>query len=48
MYQLSATCNDERNEIVYLKNQIQVLEGYVTRLMSDGHQQQNIENEAYS
>ena len=32
MYQLSATCNDKRNEIAYLKNQIQVLEGYVTRL----------------
>jgi chromosome segregation ATPase len=30
MYQLSATCNDKRNEITYLKNQIQVLEGYVT------------------
>src|SRR5690242_17431900 len=25
MYQLSATCNDKRNEIGYLKNQIQVL-----------------------
>ena len=25
MYQLSATCNDKRNEIAYLKNQIQVL-----------------------
>ena len=24
MYQLSATCNDKRNEIAYLKNQIQV------------------------
>ena len=24
MYQLSATCNDKRNEIVYLKNQIQL------------------------
>jgi len=31
MYQLSATCNDKRNEISYLKNQIQALEGYVTR-----------------
>jgi hypothetical protein len=32
MYQLSATCNNKRNEIVYLQNQIQVLEEYVTRL----------------
>jgi len=32
MYQLSATCNSKRNEIAYLKNQIQVLEGFVTRL----------------
>jgi DNA-binding CsgD family transcriptional regulator len=32
MYQLSATCNDKRNEIAYLKSQVQVLEGYVTRL----------------
>jgi chromosome segregation ATPase len=47
IYQLSATCNDKRNEIVYLKSQIQVLEGYVTRLKSDGQQQQKIENEAY-
>jgi flagellar biosynthesis chaperone FliJ len=28
IYQLSATCNSKRNEIAYLKNQIQVLEGY--------------------
>ena len=47
IYQLSATCNSKRNEISYLKSQIQVLEGYVTRLKSDG-QQQKIENEAYS
>ena len=31
----------------YLKSQIQVLEGYATRLKSDG-QQQKIEKEAYS
>ena len=48
MYQISATCNDKRNEIVYLQAQIQALEGYVTRLKSDGQQQQKIENEAYS
>ena len=48
IYQLSTTCNDKRNEIIYLKNQIQALEGYVTRLKSDGQQQQKFENEAYS
>ena len=36
--QLSATCNDKRNEIVYLQNQIQVLEGYVCRLKNDSQQ----------
>jgi hypothetical protein len=35
MYQLSATCNSKRNEISYLKNQIQVIEEYVTRPNSD-------------
>ena len=48
MYQLSTTCNNKRNEIVYLKNQIQVLEVYVSRLKSDSQQQQKFENEAYS
>ena len=48
MYQLSATCNDKRNEIAYLQAQIQALEEYVTRLKSDGQTQQKIENEAYS
>jgi chromosome segregation ATPase len=47
IYQLSTTCNDERDEIAYLQAEIQVLEGYVTRLKSDG-QQHKIENEAYS
>src|SRR5205823_10360946 len=28
IYQLSATCNDKRNGIAYLQNQIQALEGY--------------------
>jgi hypothetical protein len=32
IYQLSATCNDKRNEIAYLQNQLQAVEGYVTRL----------------
>ena len=39
MYQLSATCNDKRNEISYLKNQIQVLEGYVNGLKNHNQQQ---------
>jgi chromosome segregation ATPase len=38
MYQLSATCNDKRNEIAYLKNQIQVLEGYVNGLKKNRNQ----------
>src|SRR6478609_4678038 len=46
MYQLSATCDDKRNEISYLKNQIQVLEGYIDRLKSDN--QQKIGNETHS
>ena len=46
MYQLSATCNDKRNEIAYLKNQIQVVEGYIDRLKSDN--QQKIGNETHS
>ena len=47
MYQLSATCNDKRNEISYLKNQIQVLQGYVNGLKNRTQQQQEeIENES--
>jgi chromosome segregation ATPase len=46
MYQISTTCNDKRNEIAYLKNQIQVLEGYIDRLKSDN--QQKIGNETHS
>jgi hypothetical protein len=38
MYQLSATCNDKRNEIAYLQNQIQGLEEYVCRLKNDNQQ----------
>jgi hypothetical protein len=38
MYQLSVTCNDRRNEIVYLQNQIQVLEEYVCKLKNDCQQ----------
>ena len=39
MYQLSATCNDKRNEIAYLQAQIQVLEGYVNGLKNRSQQQ---------
>ena len=38
MYQLSATCNDKRNEMSYLQAQIQALEGYVDRFNSDNQQ----------
>ena len=38
MYQLSTTCNNKRDEIAYLKNQIQALEGYVNGL-KDRNQQ---------
>ena len=49
MYQLSATCNDKRNEIAYLKNQIQVLEGYVNGLKNRNQQQQEeIQNKSYT
>ena len=45
IYQLSATCNDRRNEMSYLQAQIQALEVYVDRFKSDS--QQKIENERY-
>jgi hypothetical protein len=50
MYQLSATCNDRRNEIAYLKNQIQLLEGYVNGLKKNCNQQQQeeIRNKSYT
>jgi hypothetical protein len=44
-YSLSATCNNKRNEFAYLKNQIQVLEGYVNGL--NNYTQQKIENEIH-
>ena len=47
MYQLSATCNDKRNEIAYLKNQIQALEVYVNG-PENRNQQRKIENESYT
>jgi hypothetical protein len=49
MYQLSTTCNDKRNDIAYLKNQIQALEGYVNGLKNRNQQQQqqeDIQNES--
>jgi polyhydroxyalkanoate synthesis regulator phasin len=45
IYQLSATCNNKRNEITYLQNQIQALEGYVRGLENHNQQQQEIQNE---
>ena len=50
MYQLSATCNNKRNEIAYLQNQIQVLEGHINGLNNRNRQQQQeeIQNESYT
>ena len=49
MYQLSTTCNDKRNEIAYLENQIQVLEGYINGLKNRTQQQQEeIQNKSYT
>jgi DNA-binding CsgD family transcriptional regulator len=48
MYQLSTTCNDKRNEIAYLKNQIQVLRGQINELNCGNQQQQEIQNETYT
>jgi chromosome segregation ATPase len=44
MYQLSSTCTNKRNEISYLQNQIQALEGYVHGLKNH-NQQQEVQNE---
>jgi hypothetical protein len=38
---------NKRNEIAYLKNQIQVLEGYVNGLKDGNQQQEEIQNETY-
>ena len=47
MYQLSTTCNNKRDEISYLKSQIQALEGYVNGLKNHTQQQQEqIQNES--
>ena len=48
MYQLSATCNDKRNEIAYLKNQIQVLRGQINGLNNRNQQQEEIQNKSYT
>ena len=48
IYQLSATCNDKRNEIAYLKNQIQVLRGQINGLNSHNQQQEEIQNKSYT
>ena len=48
MYQLSTTCNSKRDEIAYLKNQIQALEGYVNGLKNRTQQQEEIQNESYT
>jgi chromosome segregation ATPase len=38
MSQLSTTCNDKGNEIAYLQNEIQQLEGYLSELKSNSQQ----------
>jgi hypothetical protein len=43
MYQLSATCNNKRNEIAYLQNQIQVLQSQSNELENRNQQQQQEE-----
>jgi chromosome segregation ATPase len=46
--QLSATCNNKRNEIAYLQFGIQELEGYIHGLNNQNQQQEEIQNERYS
>lgn len=50
IYQLSATCNNKRNEIAYLQNQIQVLRSHINGLnnCNQQQQQQEIQNESYA
>jgi DNA-binding CsgD family transcriptional regulator len=50
IYQLSITCNSKRDELSYLKNQIQALEGYINGLKNRTQQQQEeeIQNESYT
>ena len=44
MCQLSATCNNKRNDIACLQNQIQVLEGHINGLNNPNQQQEEIQN----
>jgi hypothetical protein len=46
MYQLSATCNNKRNEIAYLQNQIQVLRSQINDLSRNQQQQEEIQNKS--
>ena len=49
--QLSATCNNKRNEIAYLQNQIQVLRSQINGLNNCNQQQQQqeeVQNESYA
>jgi uncharacterized coiled-coil DUF342 family protein len=39
IYQLSATCNNKRNEIAYLQNQIQALRSHINELNCTQQQQ---------
>jgi hypothetical protein len=48
MYQLSTTCNNKRNEIAYLQNQIQVLRSQINGLNNRNQQQEEIQNESYT
>jgi chromosome segregation ATPase len=43
VYQLFATCNNKRNEIAYLQNQIQVLQSQSNELENRNQQQQQEE-----
>jgi hypothetical protein len=45
--QLSATCNNKRNEMAYLQFGVQELEGYIHGLNNQSQQQENV-NETYS
>jgi hypothetical protein len=45
LYQLSAACNDKRNEFAYLQCGVQVLEGQVNRLNNNDNQAQHQEIE---
>jgi hypothetical protein len=53
MYHLSATCNNNRNEIAYLQNQLQVLRSHNINGLNNCNQQQQqqqeeVQNESYA